>query len=103
MSAQELDKETYRGIIEAYFRAFETHDFSQVRFSTRVQFLSPISGITMNGPEAVGKFVSGVLNPRRRSEHHRNRRRLPDCERGVADDDDKGSPVHPSQLLPPRR
>ncbi len=60
MSAQALDKETYRGIIEAYFRAFETHDFSRVRFSAQVQFLSPISGITMNGPEEVGMFVSGV-------------------------------------------
>ncbi len=60
MSAQELDKETYRSIIEAYFRAFETHDFSNVQFSTQVQFLSPISGITMNGREEVGMFVSGV-------------------------------------------
>lgn len=60
MSTQELDKETYRGIIETYFRSFETRDFSQVRFSSQIQFLSPISGITMNGREEVTKFVTGV-------------------------------------------
>ena len=60
MTAQELDKETYRRIIEDYFRAFETHDFSNVRFSTQIEFLSPISGITMKGREEVGRFVSGV-------------------------------------------
>ena len=60
MTAQELDKETYRRIIEDYFRAFETHDFSNVRFSTQIEFLSPISGITMRGREEVGRFVSGV-------------------------------------------
>lgn len=60
MTAQELDKETYRRIIEDYFRAFETHDFSNVRFSTQVEFLSPISGITMKGREEVGRFVSDV-------------------------------------------
>jgi sugar lactone lactonase YvrE len=60
MGAQELDKETYRRIIEGYFRAFETHDFSNVRFSTQVEFLSPISGITMKGRDEVGRFVSGV-------------------------------------------
>ena len=43
MTAQELDKETYRRIIEDYFRAFETHDFSNVRFSTQIEFLSPIA------------------------------------------------------------
>lgn len=60
MSAQELDKEAYRRIIEDYFRAFETHDFSNVQFSTQVEFLSPISGITMKGREEVAGFVGGV-------------------------------------------
>jgi hypothetical protein len=60
MSTQELDKETYRHIIETYFRAFGTGDFSQVQFSSQIQFLSPISGVTMKGREAVVKFVSGV-------------------------------------------
>lgn len=60
MIGQELDKETYRRIIEDYFRAFGTHDFSQVQFSTQVEFLSPISGITMKGREEVGRFVGGV-------------------------------------------
>jgi sugar lactone lactonase YvrE len=60
MTIQELDKQTYRGIIETYFHSFETKDFSKVQFSSKVQFLSPISGITMDGREAVVKFVSGV-------------------------------------------
>jgi sugar lactone lactonase YvrE len=60
MSTHELDKETYRTIIEKYFRAFGTGDFSQVQFSSQIQFLSPISGITMKGREEVVKFVTGV-------------------------------------------
>lgn len=60
MTARELDKETYRGIIDDYFRAFGTGDFSNVRFSSKIEFLSPISGITMKGREEVGRFVSGV-------------------------------------------
>ena len=60
MSTQQLDKETYRSIIEAYFTAFGTGDFSQVQFSSQIQFLSPISGITMKGRDEVGKFVTGV-------------------------------------------
>jgi Major royal jelly protein len=60
MSNGELDKGTYRHIIEGYFQAFGTGDFSQVRFSTGIQFLSPISGITMNGRHDVVNFVAGV-------------------------------------------
>jgi hypothetical protein len=60
MSDRELDKETYRSIIETYFRAFETHDFPNVHFSSKIEFLSPISGITMKGRDEVGRFVSGV-------------------------------------------
>ena len=56
----QLDKETYRTIIEGYFRAFETKDFSNVAFSSNIQFLSPISGKTFDGREAVVRFVSGV-------------------------------------------
>ncbi len=56
----QIDKQAYRTIIESYFRAFGTHDFSQVQFSTKIQFLSPISGITMKGHEAVLNFVNGV-------------------------------------------
>jgi hypothetical protein len=44
MSTHELDKEIYRRIIEDYFRAFWTGDFSNVKFSSDIQFLSPISG-----------------------------------------------------------
>jgi len=61
MSAQEWDKETYRRIIEAYFRAFETGDFSNVRFSTQVEFLSPISGITAKGRKEVERFLRSVI------------------------------------------
>jgi sugar lactone lactonase YvrE len=56
----QVDKEIYRQIIERYFRAFGTGDFSQVQFSPTIQFLSPISGITMDGPLAVQNFVNGV-------------------------------------------
>src|SRR5262245_5883807 len=59
-SIRELDKETYRKIIEDYFRAFGTGDFSNVKFSSQIQFLSPISGITMKGRRDVVNFVSGV-------------------------------------------
>jgi sugar lactone lactonase YvrE len=60
MSSPPLDKETYRTIIEEYFRAFETKDFSKVGFSSGIQFLSPISGTTFDGRDAVIRFVSGV-------------------------------------------
>lgn len=60
MSTDELSKETYRGIIEGYFRAFGTGDFSKVGFSSGIQFLSPISGITMKGRHDVVNFVAGV-------------------------------------------
>jgi sugar lactone lactonase YvrE len=60
MSSGQLDKETYRQIIKDYFNAFGTGDFSQVRFSPSIQFLSPISGITMNGRHDVQTFVEGV-------------------------------------------
>jgi hypothetical protein len=60
MSTAQLDKEQYRTIIETYFLAFGTGDFSPVRFSPNIEFLSPISGITMKGRDEVVKFVSGV-------------------------------------------
>jgi sugar lactone lactonase YvrE len=60
MSTQELDKETYRRIINGYFQAFGTGDFSQAGFSSQIQFLSPISGTTMKGREEVTRFLVGV-------------------------------------------
>ena len=60
MSTRELDKETYRHIIDDYFRAFGTGDFSDVHFSPEVEFLSPISGDTFKGRDAVVKFLTGV-------------------------------------------
>ncbi len=60
MNTNHIDKEIYRTIIENYFRAFATGDFSQVQFSSGVQFLSPISGLTMKGREEVANFVGGV-------------------------------------------
>lgn len=60
MATEELDKETYRSIIQGYFQAFGTGDFSQVGFSSKIEFLSPISGITMKGREEVTRFVTGV-------------------------------------------
>jgi hypothetical protein len=58
--AGELAKEEYRGIIRTYFSAFGTRDFAPVRFSPDIQFLSPISGNTMKGRDAVVKFVGAV-------------------------------------------
>ena len=60
MSTDQLDKEEYRRIIETYFSAFRNGDFSKVRFSSQIQFLSPISGNTMKGREEVLKFLTGV-------------------------------------------
>ena len=60
MSVQELDKETYRRIIEDYFHAFGTHDFSNVQFSSQVEFLSPISGNTFKGGHEIATFLRGV-------------------------------------------
>ena len=55
-----MDKEQYRDILETYFNAFKTGDFSQVKFSSEIQFLSPISQKTFDGVEAVVNFVSDV-------------------------------------------
>jgi hypothetical protein len=60
MAVQELEKEQYRAIIETYFLSFDTKDFTEVQFSPQIQFLSPISGNTMNGRDEVVKFLSGV-------------------------------------------
>ena len=60
MSAQALDKETYRRIIEDYFRPFGTGDFSDVGFSTGVEFLSPLSGTTIKGRDEVSRFLVNV-------------------------------------------
>lgn len=55
-----MDKEQYRVILEDYFKAFSTGDFSEVKFSSEIQFLSPISQSTFDGVEAVTNFVSDV-------------------------------------------
>ena len=55
-----MDKEQYREILLTYFKAFGTGDFSQVKFSSNIQFLSPISQNTFDGVEAVVNFVSDV-------------------------------------------
>jgi sugar lactone lactonase YvrE len=60
MNTNQIDKEVYRAIINDYFLAFGTGDFSKVQFSSKIQFLSPISGLTMKGKEAVTNFVAGV-------------------------------------------
>lgn len=55
-----MSPEQYHKILEVYFAAFGTGDFSSVQFSTKVEFLSPISGNTFKGPEEVIRFVSDV-------------------------------------------
>ena len=55
-----MDKEQYRVILEDYFKAFKTGDFSQVKFSSEIQFLSPLSQSTFDGVEAVVNFLADV-------------------------------------------
>jgi hypothetical protein len=57
----QLSKEEYRTIITTYFEAFATKDFGPVRFSSAIQFISPISGNTFNGRDEVVHFLSGVV------------------------------------------
>jgi hypothetical protein len=59
MSRTELNEE-YRPLIETYIRCFATGDFSPVRFSSQIQFLSPISGVTMKGREIVVRFLTDL-------------------------------------------
>ncbi|MDJ0590621.1 MAG: DUF4904 domain-containing protein [Pleurocapsa sp. MO_226.B13] len=60
LATQVMDKEQYRQVLEDYFKAFKTGDFSRVKFSSEIQFLSPISQNTFDGVEAVTNFVSDV-------------------------------------------
>ena len=60
LATQVMDKEQYRKILEDYFKAFKTGDFSSVKFSSKIQFLSPIGQNTFDGVEAVTNFVSDV-------------------------------------------
>lgn len=55
-----IDTAEYHKIIKTYFRAFETGDFSQVKFSSNLEFLSPISGNTFKGTAEVIPFLQGV-------------------------------------------
>ncbi|MFD9701392.1 DUF4904 domain-containing protein [Lentzea sp. NPDC059081] len=59
-NGKQLDKETYRKIIESYFRAFETHDFSKVQFSSEVEFLAPINRLALKGRDEVESFIGPV-------------------------------------------
>lgn len=62
MTSAALNKDEYRGIMVAYFQAFGTRDFTPVRFSSGIEFLSPISGVTMKGRDEVVKFLDGVAS-----------------------------------------
>lgn len=55
-----MDNDAYREIIRNYFRAFRNGDFSNVKFSSGIEFLSPISGNTFKGVDEVLKFLHGV-------------------------------------------
>lgn len=57
---RELNKETYRHIIEDFFSAFGTGDFSNVKLSSIIEFLSPLSDITIKCPRDIVNFLSGV-------------------------------------------
>lgn len=60
ISETESVRDQYEDIILDYFAAFGTGDFSEVKFSSEIKFLSPISMKTMDGPTEVTKFVSDV-------------------------------------------
>lgn len=53
-------RDKYADIIGVYFAAFGTGDFSDVQFSSKIQFLSPISERTLDGRAAVVEFLMGV-------------------------------------------
>jgi hypothetical protein len=59
-NGRQLDKEAYRTIIESYFKAFETHDFSKVQFSAQVEFLAPINRLALKGRAQVESFIQPV-------------------------------------------
>jgi hypothetical protein len=59
-NGKQLDKEAYRKIIESYFKAFETHDFSKVQFAEQVEFLPPISRLALKGREGIESFIRPV-------------------------------------------
>lgn len=60
----EMDKEKYRKIIEGYFQAFKNRDFSSVKFSSKVEFLSPLSDETLKGPEEIRSFLARETSSR---------------------------------------
>ena len=62
MSSAVLDKDTYREIIRTYFAAFGTGDFSDVRFSPDVEFLTPLSETTKKGRDEVVAFLEPVCS-----------------------------------------
>jgi hypothetical protein len=57
-----MDREERRRVIQDYFAAFGTGDFSGVRFSPRLEFLSPLSGDTFKGAAQVVPFLRGVAS-----------------------------------------
>jgi uncharacterized membrane protein YkgB len=103
LSTGELDKRTYRHIIEDYFRAFGTGDFSK----RVVLFPRPVSQSHQRndheGQEGCGEFCNRHLNPRLGRKHHFDGSRLPYCQRGMADDHHEGCAIYLTQLLPAGR
>ena len=55
-----MDKEEYRQILLDYMASLGTGDFSKVVWSSKLEFLSPISGNTFKGAEEVEGFLGGV-------------------------------------------
>jgi sugar lactone lactonase YvrE len=53
-------RQEYRDIIDVYFKAFGTGDFSPVQMSASVEFLSPISGDTFKGRREIVDFLGSV-------------------------------------------
>ena len=55
-----MDQENlkYRKMLETYFNAFRTGDYSPVQFSSKIEFLTPLRDDTFKGLDVVVPFLS---------------------------------------------
>ena len=52
------EKEKYRQILETYFNAFRTGDYSPVQFSSKIEFLTPLRDEPFKGIDVVVPFLT---------------------------------------------
>ena len=62
LEARQMDKAEYHDIVNNYLLAFRTGDFSDVKWSSKLEFLSPLSGNTFKGADAVSTFLQDVTS-----------------------------------------